>query len=243
MSVLAAFGIVDRSPLEVSDALKTLNMSHTYAWRQGVRYNTTTIDGLANEQPVWPIVVDSLRTLSKLKVDGRYVFLVVDSRAALANTNLDGTLWPERQSGSFVHCLRKALITSKTAKAVWNLEAREPSLMDYVNTATKPSQLNKYQTLTCKITPYSLRKEVQALCISYLAGSASIKALKTKLRSNLKFAPLLEFMLDDKTRVYRDAINMLKTTPMDRVVKDTGIQSFDLLFIMNSNKKSNETRT
>jgi hypothetical protein len=234
MSVLAAFGVVDRAPLQVSDALKELNMSHTYTWRQGVRVNSTHIDGLALEQPVWPIVVDSLRTLSKIKVHGRYVFLVVDSRAALANANLSGHLWPEHQTGSFTNTLKRALIESKTAQCCWELESREPSLMDYVNTATKPSQLNNIQTLLYKITPYALRKEVQALCISYIAGTTSAQSLKTKLKSNLKFAQLLELMFQEKTTKYRDACILARTVPMPQVVKDTGYQSFEIMYVLKS---------
>jgi hypothetical protein len=234
MSVLAAFGIVDRAPLQVSDALRQLNMSHTYAWRDGVRYCSTDINGLCREQPVWPIIVDSLRTLSKMQVKGPYVYLVVDSRAALATTNLGTYLWPEKRDHTFLTSLRDALVIAAGRPDDWKLAVNEPSLMDYVNTATKPSQLTDIQSLLFKISNYPLRKEVKTLCISYLAGTASLSAVKAKLNSNLKLAPLLTVMLDDRTKRLKDAVAMLKTTHIDKVVKETGIQSFELLYVMKS---------
>lgn len=235
ITALAAFGVVDHAPLELSDVLKSLNMSHTYVWRDGFRINSMDIDGGRKEQPVWPVIVQNVKTLDKVGSGGRFVYFVTDSRAALSHTNINAALWPEnRKDHHFNDCMRWVLIHSHKKNEEWVLQKNEPTLMDYVNSATKPSQLNNLQSLFYKINPYALRKEIQILCISYLAGYTSHKLMREKLKSSLKFADLLELMESPKTKALRDAVARVRTEPIEKVVKETGAASFELMYLIKS---------
>jgi hypothetical protein len=110
----------------------------------------------------------------------------------------------------------------------------EPSIADYVNAATKPSFLNHIQTSIYKIQPYGLRKEVQAMCIAYLAGGTSLAVLKRKLRSNFKLEDLAKLMLAEKAKQLKDAVALLKGLPVDQVAKKTGFEQFELNYVANS---------
>lgn len=242
---LAAFGVVDMAPLEVSDILKSLNLSHSYIFRQGVRYNTLDIDGLCKQQPVWPCVVDNLRTLRRSVLDHgqeNVVFFVTDSRAALSTTNISNMLWPEiREALSIESAVKKALMGSPGGH--WDLVVQEPTLMDYVNQATKPSQLNDIQAAFYKINPYAVRKEIQLLCISYLGGFTSFKKLKEKLKTSLKFGPLLDIMSSEKTRQLREAVARLSKETVEEVVKDTGFVAFELNYLSKSAEQNRNKGT
>lgn len=247
MTALAAFGIVDQAPLYVSDALRVLKMSHTYAWRDGLRTCSTEVNGLCKQQPVWPVVVDSVRTLQKIGAGGHFVFFVVDSRAALSHTNISNALWPETypEDMSFLDAMKACLVSTKGLKPSWEFERKEPSLMDYVNAAVKPSFLSDLQSQMYKINPYAFRKEVQAMCILYLAGRKSQKAMKAMLKTNLRLYYLLELMTSEKAQQFRDAVLRLHKELMirphkdavDMIVKETGFMSFELLYVYKSATK------
>lgn len=235
-TILGAYGVVDLAPLQVSDILRRLNMSHTFAFRQGVRYNTLSIDGLTKEQPVWPVITDSVRTMERMQLEeGRYVYFVVDSRAALSHTNITRVMWPEeREDRTITEAIKAVLVHSHKRNLHWEYLKKEPSLMDYVNYATKPSFLNNIQTQFYKINPYALRKEVQILCISYLAGYTSYTEMKRKLKSNLKFQALFELVDSTKAKELRAAVEMTKNKSVEQVAKETGFATFELLYIKNS---------
>ncbi len=243
--VLGGLGIVDRAPSEVSEVLLRLNMSHTMAWRDGFRNCATHVYGTAKEQPIWPVVVDSLKTLTKMTLSGRYLYLVVDSRAEVSNTNLSNWMWPEKRTHeTFTENLTSVLIAShKSAGCSWVLKVDEPSLMDYVNTAVKPSQLTEFQTLTCKINPYSLRKEVQDLCIMYMVGSAKDKALKAKLGSNFRLQPLLDLMRHPRTQELRSAtLRTLAGELIGPVCKEMAFETFEVMYFIKAAELRNKAK-
>ncbi len=65
--ILGAFGVIDASPIQVSEALRKLNMSHTFVGGFG-RTTHATVDGLCAEQPVWPVIIDRVRNIPKVAI-------------------------------------------------------------------------------------------------------------------------------------------------------------------------------
>jgi hypothetical protein len=235
--ILSAFGIPDYSPLQVSELLKYLSMSHTLEGGY-VRHLTCTVDGLCKEQPVWPIVVDRIKAIPRIRTTtDRQVLFVCDSRAALSQTNLGTELWPEHRGIETLRTLKKVLVQSNKSKG-WTLTTSEPTTLEYVESASKPSYLNLIQTLLYKLTPYALRKEVQHLVISYLAGTASYTALNKKLRSSLKLQDLSVLLNDPKAKELRAAVSLLSSMSVEEVAKTTGFQTFEILYISRSNDKN-----
>jgi hypothetical protein len=236
--ILAAYGIPDYSTIQMSECLRDLRLSHTI---EGgfIRHMVCTVDGLCKEQPVWPIVVDRVKAIPKLRTNKSHtVLFVCDSRAALATTNLDRILWPEQRSTNFGDDLKLALIKARRQTEDWTLVNNEPTTLDYVNSATTPSFVNKCQDAIYKITPYALRKEVQQLLIAYLAGTASYTALNKKLKTSLKLQTLSDLMHTPKAKELRDAVAMLSKTSVEEVAKKTGFQTFELLYLSRSDAKN-----
>jgi hypothetical protein len=236
--ILSAYGISDYSPLQVSEYLRDLRLSHTL---EGgfIRHLTYTMDGLCKEQPVWPIVVDRVRAIPKLRTKtARTVLFVCDCRAALATTNIKTNLWPEHRSPSLLQDIKNSLVEAHSSTEDWSLINNEPSTLDYVESATKPSFVNLLQTALYKVTPYTLRKEVQVLMISYLAGTASHTSLFKKLKTSLKLQPLAELLSLPKAKEIREAVLMMSNLSVEEVSKKTGISTFELLYLSKSNAKT-----
>jgi hypothetical protein len=235
--ILTAYGIPDYSTIQVSECLRDLRLSHTI--EGGLKHTVYTIDGLCKEQPVWPIVVDSVKAISRLRTKMSHtVLFVCDSRAALATSNLSAALWPEQRSPNFSADLKLALTTARNRTEGWSLVNNEPTTLDYVNSATTPSFVNKCQDAIYKITPYALRKEVQQLLIAYLAGTASYTALNKRLKTSLKLQTLSDLMHTPKAKELRDAVALLSKSSVEEVAKKTGFQTFELLYISRSNAKT-----
>jgi hypothetical protein len=236
MKILAAYGILDYSPIQVSEFLRRLRMSHTV--EGGIR-QSYTVDGLCKEQPVWPVIVDKVKAIPKVSCDrGHSVLFVCDSRAALSTTNLSISLWPDHRSPDTLAAFKTSLVIASKNAEGWDLISKEPSTLDYVNSATKPSLVNKLQTEVYKLTPYSLRKEVQQLMIAYLAGTASYSAMHKKLKSSLKLQRLAELLHLPKAKELREAVLMLGNSSVEEVAKKTGFETFELLYLSRSNSKT-----
>lgn len=236
--VIGAFGIVDLSPFQVSNVLKQLRVSHTYVGLNTKTKRTAIIEvpGNNGEQPAWPVVIDRVSAIKRVQTPRqRLIYLITDSRAALSVTNASHGLWPEqRENLSFDKMLRLVLQSTTARSEPFAFKKAEPSIADYVNAATKPSFLNHIQTAIYKIQPYPMRKEVQAMCIAYLAGGVSHAILRRKLKSSFKLDELAALMLADKAKSLRDAVSLLKGAPVDQVAKKTGFEPFELNYVANS---------
>jgi hypothetical protein len=250
MKIIGAYGVIDMSPIEMSEQLRALNLSHTYLARAGFRLMQYNIDGLCKEQPVWPIVVDSIRTLSKLDQwlqapPARAVVFVADARAALTNTNISHALWPENRQGGFQKALKSELKLAHRAGASWQLEITNPSIMDYVNTAVKPSILNDLQSAFYKISNYTARKEIQKLCIGWFAGQVSTARIHKALKSNIRYERIHELMQSPLALALQLAVKELIATGEDAAViaKRTGFESFELMYLKRSSEGNPEKET
>lgn len=234
--ILTAFGITDYSPHQVSQALIKLNVSHTVEGGY-MRHMVHTVDGLSKEQPAWPIVMDKVKAIPRVRtIKDRLIYLVCDSRAALAATNVQLV---STMDLNLFHALKHALTLSVNVKDPWTLNYKEPSILEYVNAASKPSLLNNIQNVIYKITPYAFRKEVQNLVILYLAGAIPVAKLNAKLRSSLKFDALALLMKDPQVLIIREAceLHLKKGLTVEDVAKQTGVATFEILYISASSTK------
>lgn len=196
------------------------------------------IDGLCAKQPAWPVVLDRIKAIPKVRtVKDRLIYIICDSRAALANTNASRLLWPDNESFSGV--LRLALNTAHIKNEDWVLTKSDPSIDDYVNASSKPSFLNHVQTIIYKINPYDLRKEMQPLVIMHLSGMAPAAKIRIKLKSSFKLEPLMRLLEDpqaDKLRAACETVLKHNADPYV-VAKQSGVDSFDILYLVSSARK------
>lgn len=229
--VVSAFGVPNFSPFDVSAALTDLGVGHAVAWREGPNLRLQE-NGDSEGQTALPIVVDSVKLFKRLDLRGRYVVYVVDAMSALQLSNITEIV----QTTPLEKSIRQTLVASKPKakkEPAWILQVKEPSLMDYVNTAVKPSQLNDFQTLVNKIHPYPLRKEVQGMFIGYLASTIKVKDLRHKLDSSYKLTPLLDLMKAPRTKELREAVAKVKAgADLEKMCIETGFESFEIMYII-----------
>jgi hypothetical protein len=232
--ILNAYGLVDCSPIEASEILKRFQLSHSVVGGF-IRTMAVTIDGLSAAQPAWPVVIDKLKTIPKIKTKrSPLIYFVCDARTALGQSNVSQMLWPERRTKSLEDSIKDALVHALDAEASWSLTVNEPSLSDYVLIASKPAFLNLIQGSIYRITPYPKRKEVQKLCIQYLAGMVPLAKVKTILKSSLKFNDLLSMMDSDKALNLREAIKATNSKPVEQVCKEFGVEQFEIMYVIKS---------
>lgn len=232
--IKAGYGLVDCSPIEASEILRRFHLSHSVVGGF-IRTMAVTIDGLSVAQPAWPVVIDKLKTIPKIKTKrSPLIYFVCDARTALGQSNLSQMLWPERRTKSLEDSMKDALIQSLAGDSHWSLTLNEPSLSDYVLIASKPAFLNLIQGAVYRITPYQKRKEVQRLCIQYLAGMVPLAKVKTVLKSSLKFNDLLSMMDSDKALNLREAIKATNSKPVEQVCKEFGVEQFEVMYVIKS---------
>lgn len=235
--ILQAYGIPSASPLQVSNELSALRVSHSI---HGIALRTTvdrpTIKHTSHEQPYWVIIVHRVANIRKVQINRPCVLLVCDAYAQLQTCNVGVFPFTGLQDS-----LQQALVnaTSHPVQGGWKLIQRSPTIDDYVNTATKPSYLNHLQSALYRILPYGLRKEVQALTIGYLAGVTSKSRLIEKLKSSFKLDELRTLLKDPKAGELREAVALFrKNNDLDLTVKETKFESFEILYVVNSSKKA-----
>lgn len=231
-NVIHAYGVL-ASPLQLSAALAGLNVSHYIV--DGDLHAGSTFKNLGYAQPAWPVIVPSIAAFRRyaLKQKDQIVF-VCCSLPELQETNV-------RVIRDWETHLRRALVYALTKKYPkdWELKIKSQTVEDYVNVATKESFLNHVQAEIYRLTPYDLRKTVQAHIVSYLAGESKWRPLHQKLSSSYKLDRLKTLMSDPQCGVLRAAIaEYRKTTLEEMVAKQFGVEPFDILYVVNSAKKT-----
>jgi hypothetical protein len=230
--ILQAYGLTS-SILKVSEQLLALNVAHSIVTKNNLQVNERFLH-LGLTQPAWPVLIDGLSCINKVqfKENVPLILFVCDSLASIEMCNIQ-----QIKSEDLKLNLKKALIyaISNPINTKWKLTSKEPSIEEYVNAVSKPQILNEIQTSIYKITPYSLRKEVQALVISYLANDIQQPQLKAKLQSNYKLADILNICCTDKANNLRKAVVAFnKSKNIDLVSEEYGIASFQILYITRS---------
>lgn len=230
-NLIQIYGVL-ASPLQLSAELSALNVSHVII--DTSLKATPRLKNMGYKQPALPVIVPSLTVFKRQRfAEERQIMFVCGSLAELQFTNI-------RIIKDWRAHLRDGLeyAVANPLPADWRLEVREPTMEDFVHKATKPSFLNHVQAEIYKLTPYDLRKSVQALVISYLAGLESSTKLKQKLRSSYKLDRLSELMKDPKCQVLRDAVaDYRRIGDEEQVAKAHGVETFEIMYLFKSSSK------
>lgn len=231
MSLIHIFGTLE-SPLQMSDMLRHLNVSHDLI-HPDLKNTTVTVD-LGFEQPAWPVIVPSVTALARFKSDKeRQILFVCDCEARLKNCKFRTI-----KSGDLEVRLRQALSYALgNERADWDLNVVEPTVESYVSKATKASYLNDVQALFYKIVPYSLRTEVQKIVLGCLAGKISKSSMHAKLRTSHKLDPLKALVKDPRFEILKTSVAVFRATnSMEKAVAHAGLESFEILYVYKSGK-------
>lgn len=231
MKILQAYGLTS-SLIKVSEQFIALNISHSILTKNKLQVVERVVD-LGVTQPAWPVLMDTLSCVNRVLINrSPQILFVCDSLSSIELCNISQIKTDDLKS-----TLRKALIyaVANPIENGWVLTSKEPSLEEYVKAVTKPQILNEIQTLLYKIAPYALRKEVQAMVISYLAGDLQQSVLRAKLQSSYKLTDILNICFDAKAENLRKAVIAFnKCKNIDLVSSEYNIHSFQILYITRS---------
>lgn len=230
-NVIQAYGVL-ASPLQLSAALTNIGVSHVVV--DSSLQARPTVKDVAKRQPAWPVVVPSVQALKRhwLRYENQVLY-VCGSMAELQTTNLRVIKnWRENLKQSLTYS------TLSPLRNDWVLEIKEPTMADFVSVATKPSFLNHVQAEIYKLTPYDLRKTVQAMTISYLAGVENFGKLKLKLASSYKLDGLKTLLADPTCQVLREAVaEYRRVGNEEEVAKAFGVEPFEIMYLFKSSAK------
>ena len=218
--IVHVYGVCESSPLIISDTLRALNISHMLA---GVPFD------LGYAQP-YEVVILNKPYIPQAKK--KQIIFICAPAAVLKTTNIRLL-----RCDDLYTTLKEALVyaSKNPFPQGWELVDSPKSILDFVNLATKPSYLNKLQEALYKITPYALRKEIQALIIAYLASKATRKDLFAKLNTSWKLTVLKELLEDPKGVKLKDAVSLYyKLNDEVKVAEQTGFETFEILYIARS---------
>lgn len=229
--IMKAWAVTHYSPLQVSQALRKLGISHSVVGQAtDLRMNVMRVDGLSVEQPAWPIIYHSVADCKRLMLpETRQVHLVCDSIAVLQSTNLSGWAW----TGNVQKDLRKIL--TKRDPEPFVLTVQEKSYMDLVAMASKPSFLRLLQTAFYKITPYADQKVIRIASLAYLAGAINKKALQRTLSITLKSERVQELLASEPAKKLLDAVAMARESgDIEAAAEAFDIEAFEVRYIMSN---------
>lgn len=230
-NLVHVYGVL-ASPLQLSAELSALNVSHVII--DNSLKATPRLKNMGFKQPALPVIVPSLTIFKRQRLaEEKQIMFVCGSLAELQFTNIRIIKdWRAHLRNSLEYAVNNPL------PADWRLEVQEPTMEDFVHKATKPSFLNHVQAEIYKLTPYDLRKAVQALVISYLAGTESSAKLKKKLQSSYKLDRLRELMKNPKSQVLRNAVaDYRRIGDEEKVAKAHGVETFEIMYLFKSSSK------
>lgn len=235
-TTVAAFAAPGIAPMFISRALSILTITHLSCGYDSSAFKNRTrrIKAACEDPPALPVICVGLSSIDKFKSKyERHVLFVCDSAEKLRHTNLS-TL-PGKLNAPLSERVKEALL------APWHddLEIRldEPSLLDYVDLASKPSILRDMQTVFYKINPYGLRKEVQAAVYNYLAGKIARKAAQQIIDKCSRSSEIKALLNADTTQILCKALRDAKKLPAQQVADTYGIDVFDINFVKASSGK------
>ena len=235
MSIIKAWGVLEHTPLMLSFVLKSLNVSHSVMACTGPNCKYREIYGTANEQPAWPVVMQSISELNRVEQHvpyDRIIAFVFDSRAQIMNSNL--TVWSP--CIDMYNELQTILLQEDPVP--FELKLNELSAMDYVKIASKPSVLSEIQTLWCKVNPYSLRKTIQEFVIRYLCSDIGETSMRRELNHSVHGADIYRLVTGGGGQL-KQAVAAVRTgaADVDEAAAKFNIDPFDIRFLLNSLKK------
>jgi len=176
------------------------------------------------------VVVDGLSSLSG-SIRSKNLFIVVSAPLAeLVRTNI-----PQMEGDDVGEALRAA-----RSLAPIELRISTPKIMDYVNTAVKPSFLMGVQTALYQIANPTLRKTVQSAVVQFFDTKLSLTALCKMLKENYRTEHLVALVASAEALALREAVlRFRKGEDLLNLELETKFMSFDLLYIVRSSDKAN----
>jgi len=150
--------------------------------------------------------------------------------AELVRTNI-----PQMEGDDVGEALRAA-----RSLAPIELRISTPKIMDYVNTAVKPSFLMGVQTALYQIANPTLRKTVQSAVVQFFDTKLSLTALCKMLKENYRTEHLVALVASAEALALREAVlRFRKGEDLLNLELETKFMSFDLLYIVRSSDKAN----
>lgn len=229
-STVAAFAVSGIAPMFISRALSRLTITHlTCGYDSSIfKYRTTRTKAPCVEPPALPVICVGLDSIRKFKSKyHRHVLFVCDSNEQLKHTNLKPL--PGKETDALIERVKSGLL------APWDsgleITVDEPSLLEYVDKASKPSLLRDIQTLVYKINPYALRKDIQFVVMLYLSGKISRKAAFTEIALCSRSRELQELLQSPASQILIKALKKAQDLPTQQVADEFGIDVFDLNFV------------
>ena len=205
------FGTSMYSLVGLSRALKALRVSHTISVGTKVQYINC---GMPQPSPVF-----LSNSLKKCRA-GAVNFIVVSA------AQLDLTNCRRLKAIPLLDSLKQAL----QCQPGLPLEVKKLAAMDYVNLIAKPSKLNLIQTGLLGIQPYELRKQANSAIVRYFRGVASARQVKPLMQRSPRLKELWEVV--QSYEELRTAVARLADETPEKISEDTGIPTFELLYIM-----------
>lgn len=208
------------SAFDLSETLRSLKVTHTIdSPTKGVKARRVNM-----KQPQ-PRDVHICYTLKGLRP--RAINFIVGSHGMLSMTNVPALSGPD---------LVTALMTALLSEAETRIEVSHMSPVDYINHVAKPSLLNKILTAVQHVSPYTFRKEVQAMIVDYFNSRCSERTLLRFLARNMKLEAKLTPIIKDGHELRR-AVQLLKEGGDPEVVSmQTGVPAFDMQYFLNAGK-------
>lgn len=216
-------GSVRFSPWQVSEALKSMNVSH-YLSLRGMHRGVSKQIG--DRPQVY--IVGALHSIRPRMLP--HIVFLCGAKTALAQTSAKYML----------EDLAPDTIKAVMAKVrPYTFKVNAPSIMDYVNTAVRPSFLMDVQTMLYQISNAGIRKIAQASVIKFFDSKLGPRQLKSLLQGNYATEPILQLMQDPRALHLRDAVARVRAgEDPTAVTLETEFLPFDLLYVMRSSEKS-----
>lgn len=234
---MRVFNLLNTSPAAISAVLKSLGVWHGLVQKAtGLKIHKIrgTMDQRA--QPLNVVVLSSLESLNKLEpvvptlVLSSFPQSLVDCvEGGIESLDTDPSNLEER--------IRYALWEGlKPGEVKVSFKKKLPH--EHIEAVSPPSFLDKYQTVQCKINPYSLRQQAHKMSVGYIAGSVAKREAERLFNSSLKFGPMKELVLGAEGSKLKDAIAQVNNgMSIEDVMKSTGIDQFEITYMMKSYKK------
>lgn len=231
------FNLLNTSPNAISAVLKKLGVWHGLVIKDtGLKIHKIRGTIPQKEQPLNVVVLSSLDSLNKLEPVVPTVVLCSFPESLLSC--IDGEVCT-------LEC-NDQNIEDRVRFALW--EALVPSTIkvkllkklphEHIESVSPPSFLDKYQTIQCKINPYSLRTQAHKMAVGFIAGYVSKLEATRFFNSSLKFTAMKEIVFSEEGTKLKDAISQVKAgASVEQVAEQTKIDQFEITYLMKAYRK------
>jgi len=234
---MRVFNLLNSSPAAISAILKNLGVWHGLVQKStGLKIHK--IKGTIDQklQPLNVVVLSSLDSLNRLEpvvptlvLSSFPKSLVECVEGCIENLDTDPSNLEERIRYALWEALKPGEVRVRFKKKLPH---------EHIESVSPPSFLDKYQTIQCKINPYSLRQQAHKMAVGYIAGSVAKREAERLFNSSLKFNPMKELVMGPEGAKLRDAIAQVSSgMPIEDVTESTGIDQFEITYMMKSYKK------